>query len=423
MNKKNALISRRRWLKTSLAACSAFTIVPRHVLGGPGYRAPSEQLTKGIVGVGSMGRGHRELEGTRLLAVCDVDTDHIAQALKGYPDAQGYRDFRELIARPDIDIVHIATPEHWHALISIAAMQAGKDVWCEKPMTRTMGEGQRVVDVARRTGRMFRINTWFRFRGDFYGFGVPVRTIKKVVENRLLGWPLKVTVGAGQGFNWKHLWCGNPNLKPAVVPQNLDYDFWLGPAPWKPYNPDHVHLKFRGFWDYGGGGLGDMGMHYLDPVQYLLEKDHTSPIEVEADAPPQHSYAVGTWRRICLKYADGCEVVLDGNASLQDAPFIEGPKGKLFKGMQSTIPNLPNILRELPEPAPQITHFSESVRTRRKFALNEENAFRSCTMVNLAIAALRLGRPLRFDPDKLEFIGDAEANRQIHQPMRAPWSV
>jgi hypothetical protein len=166
-----------------------------------------------------------------------------------------------------------------------------------------------------------------------------------------------------------------------------------------------------------------MGMHYLDPVQYLLGKDRTSPVRVEADCPQQHPDACGSWRRIELTYEDGCKIILDGENRDRAAPFLEGPGGKLFKGMNSDIPRLEQKLAERPDPAPQVTDFHEAVRTRRKFALNEENAHRSCTLVNLAKIAVRLGRPLRFDPERQRFIGDPEANRLIRQPLRAPWHL
>jgi myo-inositol 2-dehydrogenase / D-chiro-inositol 1-dehydrogenase len=413
--------SRRTFLKASAAAAVGWTILPRRVLGGPGHTAPNEELTKAVIGVGGMGRGHLGYAG-RLVAVCDVDRTHVEKALEGRPGVRGYNDFRELLLDPGIDIVHIATPDHWHAPISIAALQAGKDVWCEKPMTHTIGEGIRVVEAVRRYGRVFRINTWFRFQSDFYGFGSTVRPVRKLVMAGAFGWPLKVVVGAATGFNWKGGWNGQTNLVPQEPPPELDYDFWLGPAPWKPYNVNRVHAKFRGYWDYSGGGLADMGQHYLDPVQYILGKDGTSPVEIEADAPLQHPDATCGWDEVRLKYADGCEIVLDGANRYADAPFIEGPGGKLFKGFTSTIPDVARYAESLPDPEPQVTEFAESVRTRRKFALNEENGFRSCTLINLSLIAIRLGRPLRFDPVGLRFIGDDEANRLIHPPARAPWN-
>jgi len=417
-------ICRRQFIRTGAAAAASLAIVPRHVLGGQGYLAPSDTLTKAVIGVGDMGRGHLSYPGAVLRAVCDVDSGHLASALEiSGPGVAGYADFREVLERPDIDIVHIATPPHWHALISIAAAAAGKDIWCEKPMTRTIAEGRAVIEAVKRNGRIFRVNTWFRFEDRFYGFGTDVKPIKKVVQSGLLGWPLKATVGAATGFDWKFYWSGLTNLRPEPVPPELDYEFWLGPAPYKPYNPHRVHGTFRGYWDYDGGGLGDMGMHYLDPVQYLLDKDGTSPVEISADCPQQHPDACGAWRRIEMKYADGCVIVLDGENRDKDAPFLEGPDGKLFRGFESDIPNLRTILATMPDPEPQVTDFAEAVRTRRRFALNERNAHRSCTLVNLGKIAVQLGRRLRFDPDKERFVGDEEANRLIDQPMRAPWHI
>jgi predicted dehydrogenase len=197
---------------------------------------------------------------------------------------------------------------------------------------------------------------------------------------------------------------------------------WLGPAPQKPYNSKRVHAKFRGYWDYDGGGLGDMGMHYLDPVQYILGKDGEAPISVEIDADPQDKEAVGTWRRIEFTYADGCKVVLDGENKDKDAAYIEGPKGKLMTRMSSDIPDLLTKLKDLPEPPKQNTDFHQCVRERKKFALNEQNGFWSCTMVNMGITAHRLNKNLKFDSKTLKF-DDEEANSLIHQPMRAPWQI
>ncbi len=420
----NQGINRRHFIKSAIAAAGAFTIVPRHVLGGQGYTPPSDELTKAVIGVGGMGRGHLRYPGARLLAVCDVDEKHLQQALSMVdPDVTGYKDFRQVLDRKDIDVIHIATPPHWHGLISIAAVQAGKDVWCEKPMTRTIGEGQKVVETVQRYGRIFRINTWFRFDGTFYGFRTPVAPIKKLVLSGLLGWPLKVRISQSTGFEWKFFWSGKTDYKPEWIPKELDYNMWLGPAPYKPYHHHRVHQTFRGYWDYDGGGLGDMGQHYLDPVQYLLEKDNTGPVEIEADAPQAHPDACGSWRRIYMKYADGCEIILDGESQNERVPFIEGPHGKLYPGFESDIPDLKKKLQQFPEPVQQVKDFYQAVRERKKFALNEQNGHRSCTLVNLAKIAVRLSRKLYFDPDKQAFVNDDEANRFIHQPMRAPWQL
>ena len=195
---------------------------------------------------------------------------------------------------------------------------------------------------------------------------------------------------------------------------------WLGPAPKKPYNHHRTHQTFRGYWDYDGGGLGDMGMHYLDPVQYLLGKDGEAPISVEIDADPQDVDAIGVWRRIEFTYADGCKIILDGENKDQDAAYIEGPKGKIVKGFKSDIPDFRKKVASLPEPPPQLTDFHEAVRTRKKFALNEQNGFWSCTIVNMGVTAHRLNKNLRFDSKTLRF-DDAAANALMNQPMRGPW--
>ena len=425
--KKPLLFTRRDFLKTSLVAFGALTIVPRHVLGGQGFTSPNEILTKAVIGVGGMGQGHlKSINPTsKLLAICDVDEKHLQNSLKQVdPGVKGYRDFREVLARKDIDIVHIPTPPHWHALISIAAAKAGKDIWCEKPMSRTIAEGKAVKEAVAKYKRIFRLNTWFRFEGSFYGMGVRVSQIKKVVQSGLLGWPLKVIVGGTTGFDWKQdAWCGRTGLVAQPIPPELDYDMWLGPAPFKPYNSHRVHATFRGYWDYDGGGLGDMGQHYLDPVQYFLGKDNESPVQIEADTNPQDLDAVLPWRRISLKYADGCEIILDGENKEKGASYITGPKGKLGKELESDIPNLEDKLAALPEPEPQLTDFIKAVRTRQKFALNEINGHRSCTLVNLAKIAVQTGRPLRYDSKAEKFIGDKQANSYIGQPMRAPWKI
>lgn len=427
MNKRKNISRRDFFRKSSLfgTAALSLTVMPRHVLAQSGSPAPSDELTKAVIGVGGMGQGHLRYGGTRLLAICDVDEGHLNRTLEKVDDddVKGYKDFREVLERTDIDIVHIPTPPHWHGLISIAAAEAGKDIWCEKPMTRTIGEGIKVVEAVQRNGRMFRLNTWFRFSGNYYGFNTQVKPIKKLVNSGMLGWPLKATISATTGFNWKFNWSGKTDLTPQEIPSELDYDFWLGPAPYKPYHRHRTHGTFRGYWDYDGGGLGDMGQHYLDPVQYLLDKDHTGPVEIDVDAPQQHPDAVSSWRRITMTYADGCQIVLDGEDRDKKAAFLEGPEGKLYKNFRCTIPDIEKKLAAFPDPEPQITDFTESVRTRKKFALNEMNGHRSCSIVNLGKIAVRLGRGLKYDPDKQQFIDDEAANRLIYQPMRAPWHL
>lgn len=424
--------SRRTFLKT-LGAIGLFTIVPRKVLGN-GFIAPSDQLTKGIIGVGGIGRSDLHFTSTdacRLVALCDVDRNHLKSAVKAakeqlHAGVKAYDDFRELCNDPSVDIVHIATPPHWHGLMACEAAKAGKDIFCEKPMTRTIGEGRRVKEAVERYNRIFRLNTWFRFTDTFYGLGTTVKPLKKLIQSGLLGWPLTFTVSGATGFAWKFFWVGKDHLTAEAVPPELNYDMWLGPAPYKPYNPHRVHQTFRAYWDYDGGGLTDMGQHYLDPVQYLLGKDNEFPVKIEVDAPQQHWDAVGIWRKITYTYADGCRIVLEGEGfeSPGKVPYIEGPGGKVYRGFECTIPDVMNKIAEMPDPEPQRTDFLDCVRTRRKFALNEDNGHHSCTLVNLGAMALRLGRKvMHFDPATQLVINDESANQLINEPMRGPWKI
>lgn len=430
--------SRRNFLKKTAAGAALFTILPRQALGAMGsgnkkYVAPSDQLTHGIIGTGGIGmsKHHFFSNGrSRLVAVCDVDANHLKRALDTAKERfgstpQAYADWRDLVHDPNVDVVHIATPSHWHALMSIESARAGKDIFCEKPMTRTIGEGRKVMEAVDRYGRIFRLNTWFRFKDTFYGLGTTVEPLKKLVDSGALGWPLTVRVSGATGFAWKFFWTGMENLVPQPVPKELDYDMWLGPAPEKPYNPHRVHGTFRGYWDYESGGLGDMGQHYLDPVQYILGKDDTFPVKVEVDAPQQHPDAVGTWRKITYTYEDGCKIILEGEGyeSEGKVPYIEGPGGKVYKGFECTIPNVMDIINSQPDPAPRNTDFIECVKTRRHFALDESIGHHSCTIVNIGACALRLGRTLEFDPAMQRFVGDDAANDLIDQPMRDPWSA
>ena len=446
--------SRRSFLKAA-GAVGAFNLIPSKVLWGA--TAPSNQLTRALIGFGAIAtsENHLPYKGSRLVGLCDPDQLRVKNGLAaaekhGWGKIKAYENFMKLLDDPGVDIVHICTPPHWHGVQSVMAANAGKDIWCEKPMTRTVGEGKRVMEAVKAKGRMFRLNTWFRFKDPFYGFGTPVKPVRQIVENNLVsnpGEPIRCVFGAGQGFSWKFFWSGLVNLLPEECPKTFDWDMWLGPAPWKPYNRHRAHGTFRGYWDYDAGGLGDMAQHYLDPVQYLLCKDETSPVKIEYKGPKQHPEVVGRFDRITLTYADGTEIILDGDESLKKEPFLKGTKAtvwpyrlpdgsirswtthkqaanQMFRMFDASGKELDAraIVKDLPDPAPQVTDFMESVRERKQFALNEENGFRSCTMFNLAIVAQRLGRGFEFDPVSLHAKNDPAAERLLYQSMREPWA-
>ncbi|MFN5649027.1 MAG: Gfo/Idh/MocA family oxidoreductase [Sphingobacteriales bacterium] len=416
-------ISRRTFIRDTATTLGGFIILPRHVLG-KGYVPPSDKLTKAIIGVGGMGMNHVPYGDTPVIAVCDVNKKHLDAAVEKIGNGvKATKDFREVLAMKDVDIVHIATPPHWHGIMAVEAAKAGKDIWCEKPMTRTIGEGRKVQEAVKKYGRIFRLNTWFRFEEDFYGMKTTVKPIKKLVQSGLLGWPLKVTISKHTGFDWKFYWIGRTDLEPQQVPDYIDYDFWLGPAPHKPFHMHRVEPTFRGYWDYDGGGLGDMGQHYIDPVQYFLGKDDTSPVLVEVEADRQDKDAVGTFRRIVYTYEDGCKIILDGDGRDVGAAYIEGPKGKLYPEFKSDIPNLEKKLQEFPDPAPQVTDFITAVKERKTFALNEVNGHRSCTIVNMGKIAMQLNRNLSFNPKTQRFINDDEANALAYPEMKGIWKI
>jgi predicted dehydrogenase len=403
-------ISRRHFLRGTLTVGTAFSIVPRHVLGGPGYTPPSETAGGALIGCGGRGPGtFGEMKALNpvLLARCDV------RWLDRADNKTTYTDFRRVLERKDIDVVAIATPPHWHALISIAAMEAGKDVLCEKPMTRFIAEGRAVAEAAKRYGRIFQIGTFGRFSASRNKENILTR---KIMKSGLLKECKAVVIKRG-GFKVKE-WSGLVNVRPQPVPKNLDWDMYCGPSPLKPYHPHRVGGTHRGYWDYEGGGLADMAQHYLDPITWTWGKDDTAPVEVEAHAPPAHPEVCGMWGWVELRYADGFTLVLDSQ-EWGDEYNRKQPRG-------ISLQDLPEEDRKkvlaMPDPEPLLS-FAEAVKTRKPAGGNAEAAHRTITIVHLANIAIRVGRKIRFDPVKEVIIGDEEANRLVNQPMRPPWHL
>jgi predicted dehydrogenase len=420
----NPRISRRALLKVSATAAIEFPyIVPRHVLGGPGYTPPSEVFTRAYIGVGGRGRDlirrNEPGEPPATLAVCDVYGKRMAPAMeKAGPGCKAYADYREVLDRTDVDVVYIATPPHWHALISIHAAQAGKDVYCEKPMTRFIHEGRAVVEAIQRYGRVFHIGTFGRYEKV---------NLRKLVLSGLLGTPLTVRMGPPD-YNWKvREWSGRTDLAPQTPPRDLDWDFWLGPAPDKPYHPHRCHGSFRGYWDYDGGGFADMGAHYLDPIQYAIGADETGPVEIEATAPwPVDSDAIGMWGSITYRFKNGttlhCSSGEWGPAVARGLPLIEGPKGRVYHDGRTDPPGLLEEMSRHPDP-PVMIDFETALRTRKQPGGNAEASHRVASLLHLGNLAIRLGRRLHWDPAAEQFIGDEQANRLVNIPMRAPWHL
>ena len=410
--------NRRKFLKTSAASAASFQIVPRHVIGGQGHTPPSETYGAALIGCGGRGPGTyesmvRKLPAT-LVAACDVQKTRVDGYIKRKnPKAKGYNDFRKLLENPDVDLVAIATPPHWHALISIAAAEAGKDVFCEKPMTRFIAEGRAVVETFNRYKRVFQIGTNGRF-GAYKSR--TSRTIHKIMRSGLL--KPNPCVHIKKGGLKLNQWSGKPGLKPQIPSEDLDWDLYCGPSPLKPFVTDRVGGTHRNYWDYEGGGMCDMGQHHFDPQQWIYGKDDTSPVKIEAFAPPAHPDVTGMWAWVELTYSDGFTFVMD---SAEWGPSYD-KKGSKQVSLSQLSEEDQQKINAMPDPAPLLS-FAEAVKQRKQAGGHPEAAHRAACILHLANIAIRLGRKLQYDPEKEQFIGDDEANRFVNVPMRSPWHL
>jgi len=408
MTRRKQGISRRELLKGSVAAAAAVTIVPRHVLGGASEAPPSETFGGALIGCGGQGGGTFGGlgPGVRRLASCDVKFADRAD------NQTIYADYRRVLERKDIDVVAIATHPGWHALISIAAMEAGKDVLCEKPMTRFIAEGRAVADAEKRYNRIYQVGTYGRFGAN--------RKIRKIFDSGLLKQCDSVVIQHG-GVKVAE-WSGKVKFKVEPVPNGLDWNFYCGAAPLRPYQGHRFGGTHRGYWDYEGGGLSDMSHHHLDGPAYQYGRDVTAPVEITPYAPPAHPEACGMWGWCELKYADGFTLVLESTEwgkpydRLKPKNTDEGDLRKLLSAEDQ------KKLDALPDPEP-LVGFPAAIRTRKRAGGNADVSQRVATIYHLANIAFRTGRKLRFDPVKEEIVGDEEANRLVHQPTRAPWRL
>ena len=405
MRKPRLKVSRRRFLQSAAAGVAVSTIVPRNVLGH-GQTPPSEEFGGALIGCGGRGGGTFGGlgPGVRKLAQCDVrfvgraDNDKI------------YTDYRRLLERKDIDVVAIATHPGWHALVSIAAMEAGKDVLCEKPMTRFIAEGRAVAEAEKRFGRIFQVGTYGRFGAN--------RKIRKIFESGLLKEGCDTVVVQRGGVKVRQ-WSGKVRYDVTEPPEWLDFDFYCGAAPLRPYQGHRFGGTHRGYWDYEGGGLADMAHHHLDGPAYQYGRDLTAPVEVTPYAPPMHPEACSMWGWAEMKYADGFTLVLDSGE--WGKPYDRLPQQKNGEGdiKKMLSEEDQKKLDEMPDPEP-LVRFPDAIRTRKQAGGHAEASHRVAMIYHLANIAFRCGRKLRFDPVKEVIVGDEEANRLVYQPMRAP---
>ena len=402
-------LSRRQFLGGIAAAAAVYTIVPRHVLGGQAYKPPSETLNGALIGCGGRGPGTIGQLAPTVRRIADCDVKFLDRA----DNKTVYTDFRRVLERKDIDVIAIATPPHWHPLISIAAMQAGKDVLCEKPATRFVAEGRALVEAEKRYGRIYQVGTFGR-NGAIRDKGRIL--IHKIMRSGLLKNCQAVHIKRG-GLKVKE-WSGLVNAQPQPIPANLDWDMYCGPSPMRPYHPHRTGGTHRGYWDYEGGGMADMGQHHFDPVQWIYGKDDTSAVEIESYAPPAHPEACAMWGWVELNYADGMTFVMDSTE--WGKPYDRKKEREVALSDLSEEDQKKILAMPDPEPWPD---FVEAVKTRKQTGGSAEAAHRAACIMHLANISIRVGRKIKYDPVKEQIIGDEEANRLVNPPMRAPWHL
>lgn len=422
----SARLSRRRFLQASAAAAGAFAapyVLPARAFGA------NERIVIGSIGVGGQGGGNLKgfmgQKDVAVAALCDVDSSRLEARLKDAAKAghkaEGVEDYRKLLDRSDIDAVVISTPDHWHALQTIHACQAGKDVYCEKPLTLTILEGRKMVDAAREHGRVVQTGSMQRSAKEF-------RTACELVRNGRIGKVHTVLVGINKPNH-----PGEP-VADSAPPRELNYDLWLGPAPDRPYNEKRVHYNFRFFRDYSGGQMTNWGAHHLDIAQWGLGTDDSGPVKVEGTGTfhPQKWHEVTETCRVTHTYADGTKVIVgQGQDDVPNGTTFIGSDGKIFVNRGKLVVEPEAAGKDpLPEGATRLyvssnhhRDFLDCIRTREKPICDVEIGHRSATACHLGNIAIDLGRPLTWDPEAEEFPGDAEANAKRLTVYRKPWAL
>ncbi|GAC1300322.1 MAG: Gfo/Idh/MocA family oxidoreductase [Mucilaginibacter sp.] len=428
--KPQTTMNRRKFLEKA-SVISAFMIVPRFVLGGKGYTAPSDLITLGFIGTGKQAGGLQgsffDTNEVKIVAAADVYGAKLHQfagqvnqryALKAaqakYAGCATYADFRDLLSRKDIDAVVIAVPDHWHSVCAILAARAGKDIYCEKPLSLTIKEGRAMVEESRRHKRVFQTGSMQRSWPEF-------RQAVELVRNGYIGEIKTVKVNVGP----------SPvpyNLPAEQIPESLNWDFWLGPNFPQVYNHalapgliDDFWAKWRNYKEFGGGGMTDWGAHMFDIAQWGLDMDGSGPVMV---TPPDKDHPFLTYQ-----YANGITMTHEP----------EGNQGLTFVGTEGNIHVVRGKLETTPDSlkdkiiGPNEKHvylstdhykdFLQAIRSRTKPVADVEIGHRTATVCNIGNIAYELKRPLHWNPHKEEFKNDDEANRLRSREMRKEWVV
>jgi predicted dehydrogenase len=432
-------MKRREFLRTIPAAAAGAagfpTIVSAAALGLQGRPPASDRIVMAGVGFGMMGPGNMEAflgkDEVQWVACCDLDANHLAEA-KAAVDAKygnascaAYARFEELLKRRDIDAVSLAVPDHWHAILSIESARAGWDIYGEKPLTHSLREGRALCDAVKRYGRVWQTGSWQRSVEDFH-------RACELVRNGRIGKVLRVEVGLPEGHYDFARTFGQEAITPA--PPDLDYETWVGPAPYAPYCKARVHMNWRWNMDFGGGQLMDWIGHHLDIAHWGMGWDLTGPVEVEGTAEYVKSgiYNSPVRYKLHLKYADGTPMVIAGGhpGIWMGAKWI-GEKGWVWvdRGGFVTEPAGlrndrvgPNEVR-LYKSRDHYQNFLDCVRTRALTITPCEVAHRSASVGHLGVIAIETGRKIRWDPATETIIGDPEAEKLLSRAYRKPWQL
>lgn len=431
--------TRRRFLKATAVGVAAPYLVPASALGRGGAVAPSNRIAMGFIGVGDHGvarnlRGFFRQKDAQIVAVCDVDRDRRENARKladkhhakdtadgKYKGCAAYNDFRELVARDDIDGVQVSTPDHWHVLASLAAIRAGKDVICEKPLTLTVHEGRVLADEARKHDRITQTSSENRSLFVYH-------RMCELVRNGRIGTLRRIHVELPAGHSIRK---ASHEIQP--VPDGFDYDLWLGRAPEAPYCPARCHWNFRWIFDYSGGMLTDWGAHLIDVAQWGNGTEHTGPVSVEAtgEFPAEGLYNTATQFECKYAFANGVELVV---SSRSPALEFEGADGTVWNESWtgSVKASDPKILRSrIGDDETRLytctggehRNFLDCVKSRRPCYAPFETGHRTITIAHIANIAMQVGRKLVWDPVKERFTGDDTANGMLRRALRKPWTL
>ena len=430
---------RREFLKATAAAAllpAWFVEECRSVAEPPPPRGPNERPGIALVGCGGMGRGDAKNASRfgNVVAVCDVDAGHAEEVSKMFDGARIYKDFRKLLEHKSVDVVINATPDHWHTLVNLAAVKAGKDVYSEKPLTLTIDEGKRLVAAVRDSKRILQTGSQQRSDPKF-------RLACELVRNGRLGKLTEITTILPAGLN-------QGPFKPTAVPKQLDWDFWQGQAPRHDYVTERTHLYFRYWLDYSGGTMTDWGAHHNDIALWAMGLDRGGPSTVEGKAlatPAAGGYTAPSEYEVVYTYANGvhhrCVSTTANNIFggkgrdpkagelLHGVKFV-GSEGWLYVTRGKLEVSDPDLIKEplkskkfdLPVSNDHMGNFFDCVRTRKPPICEVEIGHRSVSLCHLGVIAIRLGRKLKWDAVKEVFVDDREANGLLAREMRKPWT-